>query len=609
MNKFRQYFTLSNVGPWLLIPVIILAFLMGRLVSGGHDHGSGNEVAGGSETPQSWTCSMHPQIILPSNDQQCPICFMDLIPLDTSSLDGLEPGDLALSDAGIALAGIETRAVARRFVPHEVPLVGKVDYDNTKIHHITARYGGRLDKLHVSSTGEKVQRGGRLAEIYSPELYGAQVELLAAQRSSAAGAPGGNNLVRAARQRLLLLGFDEDEIDKLGEENDTHLTISAPASGIVVQQTAVEGMYVQTGSLLYSIADLSTLWVTLEAFESDLPLLRKGQQVPFTLRSQPGREFTAVIDFIEPVLHPKTRAVEVRLVVDNKDGSLMPGMLVSATVEVVLDESGNPVAGDAVTTAPLVVPVTAVLLAGPEAMVYVKKKDAEGVFSGRQVTLGPRVGDYYLIRAGLQEGEDVVVRGSFKIDSALQIMARDSMMEMLPSQMDPHGSVQDSETPVRLQGSPELTTQLAAMLSRYMELQTSLAGDDGGASRQVAAPLAAALASIQELKPAFTVAENLVWSRHYQPMEKALAQITGTDAIEDQRLAFQPLSDNLWDLLVVLGNPNESQVVRHVNCPMAMDGEGASWLQFDEKVLNPYYGSAMLRCGSEFESLPVEDSP
>jgi membrane fusion protein, copper/silver efflux system len=606
MNKFRQIFSLANIGPWLMVPVVLLAFFFGRLVSGGHDHQDHAAAEGTAAAPQSWTCSMHPQIILPSNDQQCPICFMDLIPLDNSSQEGLDPGDLALSEAGIALAGIETRAVSRRFVAHNIPLVGKVVYDETNLHHITARYAGRLDKLYVSSKGERVKRGSHLADIYSPELYGAQVELLAAART-----PGGENMVRAARQRLLLLGFTGQEIDQLerAKKQNTHLTITAPASGVVVDQAAVEGMYVKTGSLLYSIADLSSLWITLEAFESDLPWLRTGQQVPFTVRSQPGHEFTAVIDFIEPVLDEKTKAVDVRLLVDNSEGKLMPGMLVSASVEVVLDAAGQPVESDVVSTAPLMVPVAAVLQAGPEAMVYVKKIGAEGVFTGRHVKLGPRAGDYYLILSGLVEGEEVVVRGSFKIDSALQILAKPSMMRLLPDQNGARESIVKQEVTTRLDASEKLNTNLAELLVLYINLQTDLAADDGAASRRAASELSASLARTEAMAPEMTVAENIVWSRHYNPMHSSLMKIAGTNAIDKQRLAFQPLSDNLWDLLVVFGNPTPSQVVRHVNCPMAMGGEGANWLQFEKQVANPYYGASMLRCGSEFESLALEDSP
>jgi len=605
--------TLSNLGPWLTVPLLLLAFFFGRLVSSGGDNGHTGHGDVATETSQSWTCSMHPQIILPSNDQNCPICFMDLIPLDSGSQDGLSPGDLALSDAGIALANIQTSAVERRFVSHQIPLVGKVTYDETTVHHITARYPGRLEKLYVSASGEKVNRGSKLAEIYSPDLYGAQVELFSAMRSSAAGTPGGKNMVRAARQRLFLLGFDEEQINELAknEKQQTSLTISAPAAGVVVEQTAVEGMYVKTGTLLYSIAGLDRLWVTLEAFESDLPWLRKGQEVSFSLRSQPGQMHSAVIDFIEPVLTEGTKSIKVRLPIDNTHGLLMPGMLVSANIKVVLDEFGLPVDLASVAQPPLVVPATAVLQAGPESMVYVSKPGEDGVFSGRRVKLGPRAGDYYLILAGLEEGEEVVVRGSFKIDSALQILARPSMMAMLPNQNqnhDPdHISAPVNLTTIPLSGTREFKGRLAELLDRYIELQTFLAADDGTSSRRAALDLSIVLALLQESSNSLTVSENIVWSKYQDSMSSAAFTIATAGAIKDQRISFQPLSDNLWELLTAFGNP-KSKVVRRINCPMAMDDSGANWLQFEKIVANPYYGSTMLRCGSEFASLPVEDS-
>ncbi len=608
MNNNSKYKGLSRFGPWLILPALLLAFFFGRTVSRSEHGGISSPVEENASESQSWTCSMHPQIILPTNDQKCPICFMDLIPLDGSLQEGLAPEDLALSEAGIALAGIETSVVQRRFVSQRIPLVGTIRYDEARLHHITARYGGRLDKLYVSTTGEKVRRGSKLADIYSPELYGAQVELRSAMTSSSAGRPGGKSLIRSARQRLLLLGFDEEQIDQIAksDEQNSHLSITAPAAGVVVDKLAVEGMYVKTGSLLYSIADLSKLWVVLEAFESDLPWLKKGQNVPFTVRSQPGHDFTAVIDFIEPVLNKGTRAVEVRLLVDNSAGDLMPGMLVSAEVEVVLNEKGRPVDLSTVAVAPLVVPASAVLQAGPESMVYVRKTGEEGVFSGRKIKLGPKAGEYYLVLDGLEIGEDVVTRGNFKIDSALQILAQPSMMGLLSKQGQETGKVTESNGLVALSGPKGYRARLSDLLDRYIKLQTALAGDDGQSSRLAAFDLSVVLALIQETSFSLTVEEKMAWTKYYDPMNKSSQSIATSDSIESQRLDFQPLSDNLWSLLSEFGNP-DSRIVRHINCPMAMDGEGANWLQFEKEVANPYYGSTMLRCGSEFESLAVGD--
>jgi len=262
---------------------------------------------------------MHPNVQLP-DPGQCPICFMDLIPLVEDSGAGLGPADLAMSANAAALAEIRTEAVQRMFVTKQVRLVGKVATDETRSRSITARVPGRLERLYVDFTGRKVQRGEKLAEIYSPELYAAQVELRAARRgvdAARGGDPprqrGAEAMLTAVRDRLRLWGLDEDQITALEEADEVadQLTIRAPLGGIVVRKDAVEGSYVQVGSPLYDIADLSRVWVTLQAYESDLVWLRSGQTARFTARALPGREFEGEIIF---VASSSTRCSTIRAV-------------------------------------------------------------------------------------------------------------------------------------------------------------------------------------------------------------------------------------------------------------------------------------------------------
>ena len=162
----------------LVVAIVVAAFAGGFLVRGGGGSApaGGGQAQGEDSVPTRWTCSMHPQIILPSNDQKCPICFMDLIPLEENTSAGLAPGDLALTETAAALANVTTDRVERRFVTRAVRLVGKVAADETRTRTINARVGGRLDKLYVDTTGQEVTAGMKLAEIYSPELYTAQAE-------------------------------------------------------------------------------------------------------------------------------------------------------------------------------------------------------------------------------------------------------------------------------------------------------------------------------------------------------------------------------------------------------------------------------------------------
>jgi len=315
-------------------------------------------------------------------------------------------------------------------------------------------------------------------DLYSPELRTAQEELLQAGRTARALRKQGESVlrasadatVRAARDKLGLLGVTPAQIqtiERRGTGSD-HLTIYAPVGGTVIKKHAVEGMYVETGTPIYEIADLSKVWVRLDAYESDMPWVRYGQDVEFETEAYPGERFHGRVAFIEPTLDPTTRTVKVRVNVDNPDGRLKPELFVRAVVragvslggtamdpelagkwiapmhpEIVRDEAGTcPICGMALVpaedygdvradeeSAPLVVPASAPLITGTRAIVYVKLPDTEQpTFEGREVVLGPRTGEHYVVRSGLVEGEEVVVQGAFKIDSALQIQARPSMM-------------------------------------------------------------------------------------------------------------------------------------------------------------------------------------
>ena len=315
--------------------------------------------------------------------------------------------------------------------PVRVELLGRVAYDETRQRDITAWVSGRLDRLHVNFTGVRVKKGQAMASLYSPELYGAQVELFQAlegekkfEKSALESIRGTAGLtVEAARRKLNLLGLSADLIQSIIENGkpETHLTITSPASGTVVSKDALEGQYVETGSRIYTVVDLSRVWVLLQAYESDLSWIGLGREVSFTVEAFPGETFSGKVDFVDPVVDPQTRTVNVRLNVDNRNERLKPGMFARASLK------AGPGAGKK-GPAPLVIPATAPLVTGKRAVVYVRLPDSEDLFEGREVVLGPRTGDYYIVREGLAEGEEVVVNGNFKIDSAIQILARPSMM-------------------------------------------------------------------------------------------------------------------------------------------------------------------------------------
>ncbi len=464
-----------------IVLVILAGFVLGYLArdftTTSEPMAEHHHLDSAQDNHQLWTCSMHPQIRQPKPGK-CPICFMDLVPVDSG---GSEIGsrEIAFSMDALKLMEIQTTPVERKFVEAQIRMVGKIDYDETRLKHITAWVPGRIDRLYVDFTGTQVIKGDHMVYLYSPELISAQAEFLQVAKAVQNIKPDSSELIKkstqatleAASEKLRLLGLTEgqiEQIEKTAQLTD-HITIYAPIGGIVLEKHVTEGTYIQTGTKIYTIADLSQLWVQLDAYESDMIWIRYGQKVEFTTEAYPGEVFKGQISFISPTVNPATRTFKVRLNVSNPQGKLKPNMFVRAVVrskiasgEKVMDadmagkwicpmhpsvvkesagqcdicqmnlvttESLGYVKAELPEKAPLVIPASAPLITGRRAVVYVQVPDSEKpTFEGREIILGPRAGDYYLVREGLAEGEIVVSKGNFKIDSALQIQAKPSMM-------------------------------------------------------------------------------------------------------------------------------------------------------------------------------------
>lgn len=434
-----------------------------------------------AQTPGTiWTCAMHPQVRLPEPGQ-CPICTMNLVPLEDSGGDDMAGmRRFTTTEATKELMKIQTSVVERRFVPAEIRMVGKIDYDETKLGYITAWVPGRLDRLYVDYTGVQVKKGDHMVYLYSPEVLAGQDELRRAAESAKRVRPDSPEVLKraaeasleASRDKLRRWGLTDSQIEeaeRTGISSD-HITVYAPMGGTVIERFGQEGMYVKEGTTIYTIADLSKVWLLLDAYETDLPWLHLGQSVEFTTQAYPGESFTGKITFIDPVLDPTTRTVKVRVNVPNEKGRLKPEMFARAIVraqvatggrvmdpglagkwmgpmhpEIVKDHEGNcdicgmklvrtEELGYVSATAgaedmPLVIPASAALQTGKRSVVYIEVPDQDKpTYEGREITLGPRTGEYYIVLEGLVEGERVVTNGNFKIDSAMQIMAKPSMM-------------------------------------------------------------------------------------------------------------------------------------------------------------------------------------
>ncbi len=606
---------------------------------------------------QYYTCSMHPSVRLTDPDAKCPICFMSLIPVEETGAGANDnsPATVTLSAAAMALARVETAPVERRYIDAEVRLFGVVAYDETRIARITAYFPGRIERLFVNYTGVPVAAGEHVAEVYSPDLLAAFEELRQASRTSLSGAgimrDSAADLLRAAREKLRLFGLTQAQIAaaERGDISGDAFEIFSPMSGVVTQLAAREGDYIQTGTPIATVADLDRLWLDLRAYESDLSMLRWGQRVSFTVAAIPGETFTGDVSFIDPVVDRQSRTTVVRVAVDNRERRLKPGMYANAVVSVTLSDRGV-ITGDSLAglhvcpmhptevthepgacavcgmdlvpadtlraerdqggVPPLVIPRSAALVTGARAVVYVRASDHDAhVFEGREVVLGPRAGDYYIVRSGLREGEHVVVRGAFRLDSEMQIQAKPSMMSPdaggAPGIHDHGGRVGTPAPASPRTARPIVSRALAASIESVLIAhgvgQDALAADDFDGYLASLPGLEDAIARI-DTRDADTHAVEIWTSSRGQLLPARIP----TD-ISDARTLFEASAHAAIELARAFGAGDAESVWTVAHCPMAFDNRGAEWLQRGVTINNPYFGSAMLRCGDITER--IEPAP
>jgi len=579
-----------SVATWARpIIMLVVGLLLGgsavSLLSGG-DEAPAHEHAAARESGV-WTCSMHPQIRQPEPGA-CPICGMDLIPVGSGEDEAASPERVSLSPRARALAKLRTSTVRRQ--PHasaDLKLLGRLEANETSLKAVTSWIDGRIDKLHVKETGKRVRTGQTIATLYSPEVYAAHQDLLVAKRQlarMAASTPlsrvSADAAYDAARERLTLLGVPDREIDRMeGAKKPTRaVAIRSPFSGTVIERLATEGSYVDTGAALYRVANLRTLWVQLDAYESDLSRISVGQDVHVEVEAVPDAVFEGTVTFIDPVLDAKRRTARVRVQLDNSKGLLRPGMFAEATVATKQPEG---------TPQPLVVPSTAPLFTGRRAVVYVEVNDgARPSYEARTVRLGPRLGSVYPVVAGLSEGERVVTRGAFALDADLQIRGGSSMMT---SADDREEGVWDALVEL----SAEERAPLAPLLRAYLEVQVALADDDLTAARAAARALSDSNAKVAMDSPPDA---KEAWATLTPTLRQHGEHVAGAQTIEEARAGFEALSKAVVAMLGRFGNPLETDV-HLAHCPMAARNEGAQWIQEGAEVDNPYFGASMLGCG------------
>jgi Cu(I)/Ag(I) efflux system membrane fusion protein len=364
----------------------------------------------------TWTCAMHPQIRM-DKPGKCPICGMDLIPLSHSGAADIDPDAIRLTKEAAQLASVQTSIVTHEKPVKEVRLYGKVQADERSIQSQTSHMPGRIEKLLVNFTGETVNKGQPLAIIYSPELVTAQQELLEAAKTRQAQP----EIYEAAKDKLRQWKLSDSQIANIESSSKVkeNFEILSNTNGVVIARRVKNGDHVDQGTVLFDVTDLSNVWVMFDAYESDLPFIKTGDRLTFTMQALPGINFTGNIIFIDPVIDPVTRVAKIRVEINNEPGRLKPEMFAIGIVKANLDQYRNK----------LVIPSSSVLWTGTRSIVYIKQPGLdEPVFKMREIELGPSLGNSYVVINGLNEGEEIVTNGTFSVDAAAQLEGKPSMM-------------------------------------------------------------------------------------------------------------------------------------------------------------------------------------
>lgn len=578
----------------IAVTTLFVGLLLGWFFFGGSKNDTVSEHQHDSEMVGEtiWTCSMHPQI-RQNEPGDCPICGMELIPLESDDSTELDPMAISMSPTAMQIANVSTEIVGKAKPVKSVRLNGKVEADERSVYSQSSHIPGRIEKLMVNFTGEYVNKGQVIASIYSPDLVNAQEELFEARKIVETEPL----LFNSAKEKLKNWKLTDNQIAQILESGivKEELPILADISGYVTEKKVNLGDYIMKGMAIYEIANLNSVWILFDVYESDMAWVKKGDVVNFTVQSLPGESFKSKISYIDPVIDPMTRVAKARVEINNSGLKLKPEMFVSGTVEAEL-----PIKSDAI-----IVPKTAVMWTGQRSVVYIKNTTAKGVnFMMRDVTLGPALGDGFVVNEGLQEGEEIAINGTFSIDAAAQLAGKPSMMnpEGGPAMTGHnHGggamptTNETSKNTVAKQVSVSQNAKdaLKPLFTEYLVMKDALTNDNLEVAKKAGSNI---LKTVDGLNMAlFTGESHNVWMGLSSDLKNTLQHVQHFKTLEEIRKAFQQVSNTMIGLETSFNTNDEALYVMH--CPMANNNKGADWLSISKEVKNPYYGQSMLTCG------------
>ena len=372
---------------------------------------------------QSRASTLQPTAMSPAAGTSMPADGLPAKPSPETATSSAAPAEdplapLELSPQRLESIGVRTGEVARARVEDRISTTGNVAVDERRLAYVQPRISGYIQRVFVDATYQYVHKGQPLFTIYSPDLVATEREFLAARRNQQQLARSSDpevahdaaSLVEAAVERLRQWSIPQREIERLESTGEVRqdLEIDSPAAGYVTEREALPNKYVQPDTRLYALADLSTIWVFAQVFQNDLGRLKAGDAATLAVDALPGRTFSGRVDFIYPDIDMATRTARVRLKFRNPDLTLVPGMFVNVSLAVPMGEQ-------------LVIPATGVLETGTRQIVFVDR--GAGRLEPRDVVLGARVADRFIVLKGLREGERVLTTANFLIDSESQLQA------------------------------------------------------------------------------------------------------------------------------------------------------------------------------------------
>lgn len=455
-----------EAGKLVLFPVLLFVAAVASLAMVGVAQRQGwitTDGAGsiGSSTVGHAISYICPMMCVPPTDQpgRCPVCGMELVPAAGSSAGASD--HIVIDPRSRRIAGIETVEARLERLEKVVEGVGEIEYDESRLKTLAAYFDGRIEKLYADYTGVQVAEGDRLAEIFAPDVYSAQVEYVRTlgfikKQESRQAADSNQRLLQSSKQRLLELGMTEQQIEELETSGEAkrRIELFAPISGTVIRKLATTGDFVRAGDPVYQLADLSKVWLVLRVYPEDARLMSEGLSVTATADSMNALSARGQVEFVEPTVDPATRTVGVRVALDNQAGNLKPGEFARARIRVpIFSDSGTE-------QETVVVPRNSLLTVGDVALLYVEQEPGE--FYLRRVRKGPTVNGWVAIHEGVKAGENVVARSAFLIDAQMQLQGNPSLIDPEKATAVPEVHSQDQlEIEAALAGLPEADRSLA----------------------------------------------------------------------------------------------------------------------------------------------------